>query len=839
MIVENLTKSEKGGGREQGGEGGEQENRGQSNGTSKGGVKPLRKKVPSWVSSAYRDQQKSEAQFFLKEFEDLYLHRLQRARKLRERLRELNLQENLQPQTCSSFSSSRLSRDDRRTSLDASVKSPISTKRKKFPIAFEEKIKERERYLRLGSHTQQREGATRGEEGIQKTHQIEKTYLPYKDRHLESSEAWKRRRKQGENEERKSSLQEEKSRRHLWHLERRTQEESPSSEEEQEEESFLIDDHFSDKEKEDLSKYTTSFTSDRGVPLSSHAAMTRDPGGDSSYTRNLIASIHPSGDLGNLLQVQNTLKKKTQIIICSRSHSQLAQYMEEIERMKRLSPQNIFLSRLSAVLLAGRNKLCIHPEISSEARREREKGEQGEEEVLYQDLAEGCNLLVEKKKCPLYSNRDLLTDLILTECMNIEDLRTAGDFTSGVCACPYYSAKQAGREADCFRAREIQLLFFSLNPLLSKVCSSLLKVLLVPTTSLLSEHHRLALDIDVGESIVVLDEAHHVPSFIAKTCSALLERQTLEDSICTLRNYLERYRDRVHARVCHSLEQLLRFSLTLYDGLKRMEEQDEEEEMRKKTSLNSSFFSTYQKVEKETYEKKKDEERKENSAKEKGEREDYCFFSSSSSGVYTPCEFLQAMNLIHFTFSDLVTFLRHPLIQPCRKLRGFILSQKEKRKKQLSKAHLSCPRHPSSSRDTSPPSQISLSSTSSPSLHSGVSPDVIKKSLYKSTQKIEENERKKETEENTIRLSQCHASCIYTLRGFLEAFLMAGTEDRLLVRFACHEEEKQEEEEKEKKRKKGEDEKERELEERKENKKMKSAKRKKFSAVQVICLDIG
>ena len=95
---------------------------------------------------------------------------------------------------------------------------------------------------------------------------------------------------------------------------------------------------------------------------------------------------------------------KRQIIICTRTHSQMIQLVNELKKCKK------FNGRVSIVSLTSRKGLCVHPTV--------------QKVDSVQMLTERCEDLTEKAKCP-FNDLDLtkiLTENILRQPTDIEEL---------------------------------------------------------------------------------------------------------------------------------------------------------------------------------------------------------------------------------------------------------------------------------------------------------------------------------------------------------------------------------------------------------------------------------
>ena len=95
---------------------------------------------------------------------------------------------------------------------------------------------------------------------------------------------------------------------------------------------------------------------------------------------------------------------KKQIILCTRTHSQMIQIVNELKKCSK------FHGKVSIVSLTSRKGLCVHPTVNK-----------CQSANL---LTEKCEDLTEKGKCP-FNDQDLtqiLSENILTAPMDIEEL---------------------------------------------------------------------------------------------------------------------------------------------------------------------------------------------------------------------------------------------------------------------------------------------------------------------------------------------------------------------------------------------------------------------------------
>ncbi|XP_055628054.1 regulator of telomere elongation helicase 1 homolog [Toxorhynchites rutilus septentrionalis] len=162
------------------------------------------------------------------------------------------------------------------------------------------------------------------------------------------------------------------------------------------------------------------------------------------------------------------------IIYASRTHSQLSQAMQEMK--------NTSYSFMKAIILGSRDQLCIHPEVSKE-----------EGNSVKSNL---CKAKVQSRSCSFYSRVESTKERPeVTSCtvMDIEDLMKIG---SKVKACPFFLSKELIENAD---------------------------ILFMPYNYLLDPKIRKANNLQITNTIIILDEAHNVEKMCEESASMQLK----------------------------------------------------------------------------------------------------------------------------------------------------------------------------------------------------------------------------------------------------------------------------------------------------------------------------
>ncbi|XP_017035372.1 regulator of telomere elongation helicase 1 homolog [Drosophila kikkawai] len=158
------------------------------------------------------------------------------------------------------------------------------------------------------------------------------------------------------------------------------------------------------------------------------------------------------------------------VIYASRTHSQLTQAMRELKRTA--------YANMRSVVLGSRDQLCIHPDVM------REQGNSNKTNM--------CKLRVHSKTCTFQlrveSKKDH-PDFRGPSIMDIEDLVKVGQRLK---MCPYFASKELVAQAD---------------------------ITFMPYNYLLDPKARKANKIELGNTIVILDEAHNIEKICEESAS--------------------------------------------------------------------------------------------------------------------------------------------------------------------------------------------------------------------------------------------------------------------------------------------------------------------------------
>lgn len=169
-------------------------------------------------------------------------------------------------------------------------------------------------------------------------------------------------------------------------------------------------------------------------------------------------------------------KKLPRIFVGSRTHRQLTQLISELKRNTQYTPR--------ITVLGSRDQLCIHPRVSKTSNKNEE-----------------CATLLDKQGCDYAPNtaKILKNPMLRTthRVWDIEDMVTLGKKVQG---CPYYAARKLYESAE---------------------------VIFCPYNYILDPVIRKLLDINLKESIVILDEAHNMEDAARSAGSFEIDDKTL------------------------------------------------------------------------------------------------------------------------------------------------------------------------------------------------------------------------------------------------------------------------------------------------------------------------
>ncbi|KAL4355636.1 hypothetical protein AHAS_Ahas09G0006500 [Arachis hypogaea] len=211
-------------------------------------------------------------------------------------------------------------------------------------------------------------------------------------------------------------------------------------------------------------------------------------------------------------------EKKFKVYFCSRTHSQLSQFIKELQK-------TIFANEMTVVSLGSRKNLCINKDVLSlgnstrinERCLELQKKKKNEA-TRVKNIRVGAHTRRTKASsgCPMLRKHKLQhefrNEVSERGPLDIEDLANLGK-TLGT--CPYYGSRSMVVRAD---------------------------LVVLPYQSLLSKSSREALGLNLKSNIVIIDEAHNLADSLISMYDSKITLSQLENVHCHVERYFVRFR---------------------------------------------------------------------------------------------------------------------------------------------------------------------------------------------------------------------------------------------------------------------------------------------------------
>lgn len=214
---------------------------------------------------------------------------------------------------------------------------------------------------------------------------------------------------------------------------------------------------------------------------------------------------------------------QSQIFYCSRTHSQLTQFINELRRVSFppaiISDDNVTLEieneDLKHITLGSRKNLCINPKVNR----------------LYSTTAinERCMELqqtgtAQELKCvflPRKENQALVSEFRDHALATLRDIEDMGSLGKQIGICPYYASRTAIKPAE---------------------------IVTLPYPLLLQKSAREALGLSLKGHVVIIDEAHNLMDAIAGIHGVQVSLKQLKKARILLGIYLQRFRNRLKGK---------------------------------------------------------------------------------------------------------------------------------------------------------------------------------------------------------------------------------------------------------------------------------------------------
>uniref|UniRef100_A0AAQ5ZJ84 ATP-dependent DNA helicase DDX11 n=1 Tax=Amphiprion ocellaris TaxID=80972 RepID=A0AAQ5ZJ84_AMPOC len=218
----------------------------------------------------------------------------------------------------------------------------------------------------------------------------------------------------------------------------------------------------------------------------------------------------------------------TKIYYCSRTHSQLAQFVHEVQK----SP---FSKDISLVTLGSRQNLCINEEVRRLGSIQRINDrclemQKNKHEKQHHDEGVKRKRGPAKSVCPYNKASALhqMRDEVLGTVHDIEQLLKLGKETH---SCPYYASRLAVPPAQV--------------------------LVVLPYQMVLHEATRKAAGVQLKGQVVIIDEAHNLSDTLSCIHSAELTGAQLCRAQSQLTQYADRYKSRLKAKNLMYIKQIL------------------------------------------------------------------------------------------------------------------------------------------------------------------------------------------------------------------------------------------------------------------------------------------
>ncbi|KAF1386658.1 hypothetical protein PFLUV_G00097160 [Perca fluviatilis] len=241
---------------------------------------------------------------------------------------------------------------------------------------------------------------------------------------------------------------------------------------------------------------------------------------DESKTRSRFCAEDDSDD--DLVE-----EHVTKIYYCSRTHSQLAQFVHEVQK----SP---FSKDISLVTLGSRQNLCVNEEVRRLGSIQRINDrciemQKNKHEKPHHEEGVKRKRGQAKSVCPYYKASALqqMRDDVLGTVHDIEQMLKLGRETH---SCPYYATRLAVPSA---------------------------QLVVLPYQMLLHEATRKAAGVQLKGQVVIIDEAHNLSDTLSCIHSAELNGAQLCRVHSQLTQYADRYKSRLKAKNLMYIKQIL------------------------------------------------------------------------------------------------------------------------------------------------------------------------------------------------------------------------------------------------------------------------------------------
>ncbi|KAL8851070.1 MAG: hypothetical protein Q9221_003966 [Calogaya cf. arnoldii] len=237
------------------------------------------------------------------------------------------------------------------------------------------------------------------------------------------------------------------------------------------------------------------------------------------------------------------------IFFCSRTHSQLTQFINELRRVR--IPEVLGFqdekdrsagtvqqeSNIKHLPLGSRRNLCINPSVAN-------TGSTTAINERCLDLQQSST--PKEKKCPFLPNKQnevLVKDFRDHTLARIRDIEDLGALGKKIGICPYYASRASIKPSE---------------------------IVTLPYQLLLQKSAREALGISLKGQVVVIDEAHNLMDAITNIHSITITQSQLHRCRTQLRTYLQRFRNKLKGKNRVYVTQTVRLIDSVSDCLHKL-----------------------------------------------------------------------------------------------------------------------------------------------------------------------------------------------------------------------------------------------------------------------------
>jgi Rad3-related DNA helicase len=198
---------------------------------------------------------------------------------------------------------------------------------------------------------------------------------------------------------------------------------------------------------------------------------------------------------------------KSKIIYCSRTFSQLSQVTRELRR-------TIYVPK--CITLASKDKLCANPCLVSQ--------KDDSKSLFGSALRMECKNLRKNNGCQFFANHQKEDKSYPEESLDIEEL---GSVAQKLMVCPYYHNKRQQQTAD---------------------------IVMMPYNYIMSSQLRKNMEIELKDSILIIDEAHNISQAAEDALSFEINTDHLKKIGYELTYLLSKVDPRLHGQIKASLQ---------------------------------------------------------------------------------------------------------------------------------------------------------------------------------------------------------------------------------------------------------------------------------------------